>query len=69
MFQRIINDLQHISRSPIIESDDEANQKLPQVHALNCLKDMFMNTILGPSTDDYIVSTLNISAECLGSQM
>ncbi|KAL1953304.1 hypothetical protein VTO42DRAFT_3034 [Malbranchea cinnamomea] len=66
-FQRIIDDLQNIANSPANENTEEANQRLPQVHALNCLKDMFMNTLLGPSTEKYIVSALNISADCLGS--
>lgn len=69
LFQRIIEDLQNISKLPTDKSGDESNKRLPQVHALNCLKDMFMHTLLGPSTEKYIVSALNISADCLGSQM
>ena len=42
---------------------------LPQVHALNCLKDIFTDARFGPSTESHIADTLNISASCLESQM
>ena len=42
---------------------------LPQVHALNCLKDIFTDARFGPSTETHIAYTLNIAASCLESQM
>jgi hypothetical protein len=41
---------------------------LPQVHALNCLKAIFTSTVLGPSTEPYIVSALDIAGQCLTSR-
>ncbi len=42
---------------------------LPQVHALNCLKDIFTDARFGISTDFYVADTLEIAASCLESQM
>ena len=42
---------------------------LPQVHALNCLKDIFTDARFGPSTETHIAGALNIAASCLESQM
>ena len=42
---------------------------LPQVHALNCLKDIFTDARFGPSTENHIADALNIAASCLESQM
>jgi hypothetical protein len=42
---------------------------LPQVHALNCLKAIFTSTVLGPSSEPYIVSALNIAGQCLTSRV
>ncbi|PGH23951.1 hypothetical protein AJ80_02013 [Polytolypa hystricis UAMH7299] len=69
LFQRVVHELQSISRTPAPVDVKQPSLKLPQVHALNCLKDIFMNTRLGPSTEPYIMSTLVISVECLGSKI
>ncbi|KAJ5701019.1 hypothetical protein N7493_012065 [Penicillium malachiteum] len=37
------------------------------VHAMNCLKDIFINNKLGPHTESFIMSALTLSAERLGS--
>ena len=42
---------------------------LPQVHALNCLKDIFTDARFGPRTETHIADTLNIAASCLESPM
>lgn len=42
---------------------------LPQVHALNCLKDIFTDARFGPSTETHIADALNIAASCLESQV
>lgn len=44
-------------------------ESLPQVHALNCLKDIFTDSRFGLSTESYIAHTLDIAASCLESQM
>lgn len=42
---------------------------LPQVHALNCLKDIFKNTRLGEHSAPHISSAMIIAAECLSSDV
>lgn len=42
---------------------------LPQVHALNCLRAIFLNTILGTSSERHITSCLHLAAGCLTSNI
>ena len=42
---------------------------LPQVHALNCLKDIFTDARFGPGTEVHVADTLDIAASCLENQM
>lgn len=68
-FHIIVHDLQLLVKTPLNNATDgHARRKLPQVHALNCLKDIFTNTKLAPWTERHIMPTLEISAHCLGSQ-
>lgn len=64
-----MNDLHEISRLPAKHDQSKQEMELPQVHAMNCLKDIFTNTKLGPHTAPFIMSALNLSAERLGSSM
>jgi hypothetical protein len=67
LFHLAIKDLQlEAEAAPNMTSSHE--DPLPQVHALNSLKAIFISTILGPSSEQYIVSTLNIAGRCLRSQ-
>ncbi|KKZ68139.1 hypothetical protein EMCG_06196 [[Emmonsia] crescens] len=69
LFRQIMHDTQDIASSSTSASARGSDIKLPQVHALNCLKDIFTNTKLGPSTEPYVMPCLKISAECLGSKI
>ncbi|OJD28299.1 hypothetical protein ACJ73_00294 [Blastomyces percursus] len=69
LFRQIMHDTQDIARLSVPTGAVESDIKLPQVHALNCLKDIFTNTKLGPSTEAYVMPCLKISAECLGSKI
>lgn len=68
-FNHIISSLQTIANSPIESRANQGNPRLPQVHALNCLKDLFLDTRLGPSTELHMADTLNITAGCLESDL
>lgn len=58
-------ELQAIAHAPI-----GANLgSLPQVHALNCLKDIFTDARFGPSTEIYVADSLEIAVSSLESQM
>lgn len=69
LFKHVIDDLHEISRLPAKHDTNSQEMELPQVHAMNCLKDIFTNTKLGPHTVPFIMSALNLSAERLGSPM
>lgn len=64
-FDGVIVDLQAMADAPI--GADLGS--LPQVHALNCLKDIFTDTRFRLSTEIYVADTLEIAASCLKSQM
>ncbi|KAI5286995.1 hypothetical protein KEM54_006317 [Ascosphaera aggregata] len=68
-FSRMIADMQRIGFPKSITEIESTETKLPQVHALNALKDLFTNTKLGPYTEPHIPSCLKISADCLGSRV
>ncbi|KKK22927.1 hypothetical protein ARAM_005405 [Aspergillus rambellii] len=67
LFHQVIQELQDISHLPA--KHDEQNQvlELPQVHSMNCLKEIFTNARLGPHTEAFIMPALNLSAERMGS--
>ncbi|ODH48059.1 hypothetical protein GX48_05824 [Paracoccidioides brasiliensis] len=69
LFRQIMRDVQEIASLGTPTSVSGSELKLPQVHALNCLKDIFTNTKLGPSTESYVMPCLMISAECLRSKI
>lgn len=58
-----------ISRLSVDYDKEEQYLKLPQVHAINSLKDIFTNTKIGPFTEPFIMTALTLSAERLGSPM
>ena len=68
-FDRVLQDLQMIANSPPQVEDGSSNPRLPQVHALNCLKNIFTNTILGPRSEKHLAATLDIAFSSLESHM
>lgn len=42
---------------------------LPQVHALNCLRAIFLNTVLGTTSERHITTCLHLAANCLTSNI
>lgn len=69
LFTRGMTDLQSIARAPIRSSAGGQESRLPQVHALNCLKDIFMSSKLGQSAEPYVADGLDIAVCSLESQM
>ncbi|PYH49144.1 THADA/TRM732 family protein [Aspergillus saccharolyticus JOP 1030-1] len=67
LFQQVIQELHDISHLPAEQDKTRQDTPLPQVHAMNCLKDIFTNTKLGPHTEPFIMPALHLSAERLGS--
>lgn len=64
-FDDVIVDLQTVADAPV--GADLGS--LPQVHALNCLKDIFTDARFRLSTEVHVADTLEIAASCLESQM
>ncbi|KAL1964941.1 hypothetical protein VTN77DRAFT_6294 [Rasamsonia byssochlamydoides] len=69
LFQRVMSELQEMATLPATQSDNYSELSLPQVHAMNCLKDILVNTRLGPHTEPFIMPALTISAESLSSSI
>lgn len=63
-FDEAILDLLHTAQLPV--ETGLGNMRLPQVHALNCLKDIFTNTRLRPETERFLEETLAIAIDSLG---
>ena len=62
-FDNVIIDLQAIADTPI-EGFEVGEVRLPQVHALNCLKDIFTDARFGPSTERHVADTIDIAVSC-----
>lgn len=69
LFDRAIAELYELSRLPATRNITDFEIELPQVHAMNCLKDIFTDARFGPHTQSYIISALEISSESLSSSM
>lgn len=69
LFQQVMHELHGMSRQPAAFDKGDELMKLPQVHAMNCLKDIFTTTRLRQSTEAFIMPALVIAAECLDSTM
>ena len=64
-FDRVILDLQNTANEPLELAQSLGQIRLPQVHALNCLKDIFTNARLGLATEVHVEKTLIIAVNCL----
>ena len=69
VFDGIILDLHAIADTPAERLPGNEDLRLPQVHALNCLKDIFSETRFGSSTELHAADTLDIAASCLESDV
>ena len=68
-FDKAVLDLQEIASMPVPDTSDVEEPRLPQVHALNTLKDIYADTRFGPSTEPHVADGLNIAASCLDGKM
>ena len=59
-------DLQSTAKLELDMEMVDGRLRLPQVHALNCLKDIFTNTRLGEATEVFLEDTLTIAVDRLG---
>lgn len=68
-FNDVVLNLQAIADSPVIHDPDYEDAPLPQVHALNCLKDVFTDARFGAGTEAHMANSMSIAASCLNSHM
>ncbi|EXJ95225.1 hypothetical protein A1O1_00345 [Capronia coronata CBS 617.96] len=70
-FDTTVSDLMSISRRSIYElpAEGAGNKKLPQVHALNCLKEIMTNSRLSAIVVQYLERILELAADCLSSKI
>lgn len=63
-----MEELKKLSKQPVqLSETDETN--LPQVHAMNCLKEIFKSATLGKRSESHMADGLQISADSLNSEM
>ncbi|KAI1154646.1 putative death-receptor fusion protein-domain-containing protein [Nemania diffusa] len=67
-FKDVIIKLQEIGRQPAFVSETDGSN-LAQVHALNCLKDVFKTSFLSPRAEPYLTDCLQLAALSLQSEV
>ncbi|KAL9046883.1 MAG: hypothetical protein Q9214_000398 [Letrouitia sp. 1 TL-2023] len=68
-FDNVNLELRRIASQSIERAEDQSLLCLPQVHALNCLKDIFTDSKFSTSTEGHISKTLDIAVNCLDSDI
>lgn len=64
-FNNVVVELQLIADTPVDKDLGTEKLRLPQVHALNCLKDIFSDSRFGGSVEGHVANTLTIAVLCL----
>ncbi|KAI3337391.1 hypothetical protein HD806DRAFT_543046 [Xylariaceae sp. AK1471] len=67
-FEDVIVKLQEIGRQPALVSETDGSN-LAQVHALNCLKDVFKTSFLSHQAEPYLTDCLQLAALSLQSEV
>ncbi|KEQ95613.1 hypothetical protein AUEXF2481DRAFT_79436 [Aureobasidium subglaciale EXF-2481] len=66
LFGRAMSELTIEGTRPVDQTAETAGG-LSQVHALNCIKDIFKNSKLGERSEAYVPQALGLAAKCLSS--
>lgn len=66
LFPRAFAELEAISRT-VVDADSAQEGSLPQVHAMNCIKDILKNTRLAERSEAYVPTALRLAADSLRS--
>lgn len=66
-FDRVLRDLQSIADSTTIPDGSGKRVQLPQVHAFNCLKDIFTETKFASWVEQHVSDSLEIAVRALES--
>jgi hypothetical protein len=73
-FNRFIDSFKERARNPnnisrLAWENDDQQIELPQVHALNCLREVFTNARFRTSTEPHVLDMLNLAASSLSCEM
>ena len=60
--------LRNIAQEPALISQTDGSN-LPQVHALNCIKDIFKSSYLSKRAEPYLTESLQLAATSLRSEV
>ncbi|KAK5726895.1 hypothetical protein LTR15_002785 [Elasticomyces elasticus] len=66
LIEQAFDDLEAIART-LVASEAEQEGSLPQVHAMNCLKDVLKNSRLAEASEKYVPVALKLAADALQS--
>lgn len=64
----VMKSLGDIAQKPALVSETDGSN-LPQVHALNSLKDVFKSSMLGKRAETYLMENLQLAVNCLRSEV
>lgn len=67
-FHTVIHNLQDIARRPARMAETDGSN-LPQVHATNCIKDIFKSSMLSRRAEPYLTECLELAATSLKSEV
>lgn len=67
-FQEVIRTLQDIARKPALVSETDGTN-LPQVHAFNCLKEVFKSSLLSKKAELYLPECLQLATNSLKAEV
>ena len=67
-FEEVFCRLEEIGQKPVRQSETDGSN-LPQVHALNCLREIFRSSLLSKRAEAYLARTLLLAGTCLKSEV
>ncbi|KAK8114995.1 hypothetical protein PG999_007064 [Apiospora kogelbergensis] len=67
-FPTVMEKLRNIAQEPALISQTDGSN-LPQVHALNCIKDIFKSSYLSKRAEPYLTESLQLAATSLRSEV
>lgn len=67
-FDEVYGTLEDIGKKPVRMSETDGSN-LPQVHALNSLREIFRSSVLSKKAEGYLARTLHLATNCLKSEV
>ncbi|KAK4189594.1 thyroid adenoma-associated protein [Podospora australis] len=67
-FEEVFCNLEEIGKKPVRQTETDGSN-LPQVHALNCLREIFRSSLLSKRAEGYLARTLHLAATSLKSEV